>query len=50
MHDGLKKHLKYLNFDNCLIDFLIKKLNKGSESRASERGSENWKIQNLLCI
>jgi hypothetical protein len=46
----LKKHLRYLNFDNCLINFFIKKLNKGSESRASERGNENLKIQNLLCI
>jgi hypothetical protein len=50
MHDGLRKHLRYLNFDNCLINFFIKKLNKGSKSRASQRGNENLKIQNLLCI
>jgi hypothetical protein len=25
MHDGLKRHLRYLNFDNCLINFFIKK-------------------------
>jgi hypothetical protein len=50
MHDGLKKHLRYLNFDNCLINFFIKKVNSGSESRASERGNENLKTQNLLCI
>jgi hypothetical protein len=48
MHDGLTKHLRYLNSDNCLINFFVKKLNKGSESRASERGNENLKIQNLL--
>jgi hypothetical protein len=50
MHDGLKKHFRYLNFDVCLINFLIKKVNSGSESRASERGNENLRIQNLLCI
>jgi hypothetical protein len=34
--DGLKKNLRYLNFDNCLINFFIKEVNSGSGSRESE--------------